>query len=253
MTMKKLGLIGGIGPESTIPYYRGIVYGVQEQLGKPFFPNLAIESLNVFEVLDMSRRGELAALAEYLLCGINNLAAGGADFAALTGNTPHIVFDVLQERSPIPLVSIVETCRDEARRRGFCKVGLLGTPVTMDGAFFSKPFESCQIELVKPTEEEKAYIGLKISEELELGIVRQETVSAFLAIVHRMMDKEKIQAIVLGCTELPLLFKDTTLPVDVLDTMRIHIKTLVDLLLDKSTQQNSALSLRGQSSPCRKS
>ncbi|MFL0195729.1 aspartate/glutamate racemase family protein [Clostridium sp. WILCCON 0269] len=230
--MKKLGLIGGIGPESTISYYHDIVYGVQSQVGEKFFPNLTIESLNVFDVLNMCDRKEYEALINYLMTSINNLKASGVDFIALSGNTPHIVFDELQKRSPIPIVSIIEATCDETKRRNISKVGLLGTIFTMDGEFFKKPFENNHIEVVTPTDEEKRFANQKISQELELGIVKEETLSAFLKIVQRMKDENGIQAIVLGCTELPLLFKGIRTPVYCLDTMQIHIQTLVNIIIE---------------------
>lgn len=112
--MKKLGLVGGIGPESTIPYYHDIVYGVKERVGKKFFPNITIESINVFEVLRLCKEQNYEDLVNYLSLAINNLSVAGAEFAALTGNTPHIVFEELKARSPIQLVSIVDAAADEA-------------------------------------------------------------------------------------------------------------------------------------------
>ena len=116
--MKKLGLVGGIGPESTIPYYHDIVYGVQKRIGKNFFPNLVIESVNVFDVLRLCNERKYDELTNYLIQAIINLIASGADFIALSANTPHIVFDRLQEWSLVLLVSIVEATRDEAIRLG---------------------------------------------------------------------------------------------------------------------------------------
>lgn len=232
--MKKLGLIGGTGPESTIPYYRGIVFGVQSKVGEKFFPNLTIESVNVFDVLTMCDRQDYEGLVNYLMAAINNLAASGAEFAALTGNTPHIVFDELQRRSIIPLVSIIEAACDETKRRNLSKVGLLGTIFTMNGDFFKKPFTNNHIEVVTPTEEEKQFINQKIEKELELGIVKEETLSAFLKIVQRMKDENGIQAIVLGCTELPLLFNGIETPVECLDTMQIHVQTLINMIIEES-------------------
>ncbi|OOM81666.1 putative amino-acid racemase [Clostridium puniceum] len=229
--MKKLGLIGGIGPESTIPYYHDIVYGVQKKVGKSFFPNLNIESLSVFEVFRMCEENDYTALKDYILKGINNLVAGGADFVAMTGNTPHIIFDELKRHSPVPIVSIVETTCNEAKKKSFAKIGLLGTEVTMNGEFFRKPFIKAGISVVVPTEEEKSFIGQKISSELELGIVREETLSTILNIVNRMINEQKVEAIVLGCTELPLLFKGVSLSVPCLDTMQIHIQTLIEMIL----------------------
>lgn len=146
--MKKLGLVGGMGPESTIPYYRDIVYGVQEVLSKPMFPALSIESVNVFKVLELCGEKKYDELTEYLMSAINNLSNSGADFAALSANTPHIVFDRLNEQSPIPLISIVEATCEEANRRGLKKIALLGTIFTMTGEFFKTPFEKTEFKLL---------------------------------------------------------------------------------------------------------
>lgn len=231
--MKKPGLIGGIGPESTIPYYRDIVFGVQEEVGKSYFPNLCIESLSVFEVLQFCKEKDYEGLTSYLAKGIENLAGAGADFAAMTGNTPHIVFDELEKRTSIPIVSSVETTCDEAKRQGISKLGLLGTIPTMQADFFKRPFFQSGISVTVPTESEMVYIGQKIENELELGIVREETRLAFFDIVQRMIEEADIQAIILGCTEIPLLFKGQTVPIKCLDTMQIHIKTLIDKILEK--------------------
>lgn len=109
--MKKLGLVGGMGPESTIPYYHDIVYGVQSRVGKIFFPNLTIESVNVFDVLRLCNEQKYDELTDYLMTAITNLTKSGADFVALSANTPHIVFDRLKEQSTVPLVSIIDATR----------------------------------------------------------------------------------------------------------------------------------------------
>jgi len=230
--MKKLGLIGGMGPESTIPYYHDIVYGVQEALGEQAFPELTIESVNVFKVLGLCKEQKYDELTKYLMRAIDNLAKSGADFAALSANTPHIVFDRLKEQSPIPLISIVEASCEEAKRRGLKKIGLLGTIFTMTGEFFKAPFIKKGIEVIVPTESEMELINEKISTELELGIVKDETLTAFQQIIARMRDEDGIEAIVLGCTELPLLLNDEVSPVPCLDTMQIHIQEIVKTIMD---------------------
>lgn len=148
--MKKLGLVGGMGPESTIPYYHDIVYGVQEALGQSVFPELSIESVNVFDVLRLCGEQKYDELTEYLMNAINNLVKSGADFAALSANTPHIVFDRLKEKSQIPLISIVEATCEEAKHRELKKIGLLGTIFTMEGEFFKASFLKNGIQVVIP-------------------------------------------------------------------------------------------------------
>lgn len=229
--MKKLGLVGGMGPESTIPYYHDIVYGVQKRLGRQIFPNMTMESLDVFRVLSLCKEEKYDELTEYLLGALNHLKAAGADFGALAANTPHIVFDRLKELSPIPLLSIVEVTAEEAERRGLKKIGLIGTAFTMQQEFFKKPFQEKKIEIIVPKGEQMEYVHQKISSELELGIVNPNTLEGFQKIIQQMKEQEQIQAVVLGCTELPMLLNDNVSPVTCLDTMQIHIQAIVDEIL----------------------
>ena len=112
--MKKVGLVGGIGPESTISYYHDIVYGVQKEVGRDFFPDVSIESIDLFKWVDLCDKKEYDKLVDYTMEPIERLARSGADFAVLTANTAHLIFDQVQARSPIPLISIVEATAEEA-------------------------------------------------------------------------------------------------------------------------------------------
>ncbi|MCG2572024.1 amino acid racemase [Acinetobacter sp. ME22] len=226
--MKKIGLIGGIGPESTLIYYKKLVYGLQQRVDEHFFPRITIESLNVFDVLRYCEQKDDQGLTTYLMQAIHNLTLSGAEIVALTGNTPHMVFAELQKHSVVPLISIVQTTCDEAINLGLKKVGLLGTKFTMKHHFFKQPFIEAGIEVSVPTEDEIEYIGQKISTELELGIVNQDTQSAFIQIIENLVSKHQIDAIILGCTELPLLFEHAQLPLLCLDTLQLHIQAIMN-------------------------
>ncbi len=235
--MKKLGLVGGTGPESTIPYYRGIVYSVQKQSGKKEFPPLVIDSIDVFHVMDYCARKDYTGLTAYLAESIKNLAAAGAEFAALTGNTPHIVFDQLASLSPIPLVSIPETAAACACRRNYKKLALLGTAFTMKEDFFKIPFQQKQIDLLVPDRHEQAKIQHHIENELELGIKKESTLQYFQQVISRLK-YQGAEAVILGCTELPLLLNDTVSPLPCLDTMEIHIERLVQMIMEPFPEEN---------------
>jgi aspartate racemase len=225
--MQKIGLIGGIGPESTVSYYRQLVQGVKNELGEHSLPRLSIETLNAFHVFSLCKERKYDDLAEYVLEGLRSLAAAGAQCAALTGNTPNIVFDQLQAATPIPLVSAIEATVAVAKSRGVKKVGLLGTIFTMTNTFFVKPFERDGIDVVVPIEEEIRYIQGKIESELEHGVVMAETRAGFVKIISNMKQRADIEQVILGCTELPLLLDDTVSPVPCLDTVAIHVAALV--------------------------
>lgn len=231
--MKKLGLIGGTGPESTLIYYKELTSGVQKRLKSNVFPHLSIESLSVFEVLDFCERKDYAGLAAYLADGIRNLAAAGAELAAFTGITPHIVFDEVSKQAPIPIVSMVDASCEYAVKKGYRKIALLGTIPTMRGDFFPKPFRRADIAVITPNDAEMDLVGRKIETELEYGIVNPETQTEFEKIARRLIEEENAQAVVLGCTELPLIFNGISLPVDKMDVMRIHIDTLISEIVQE--------------------
>jgi Asp/Glu/Hydantoin racemase len=150
---KMVGLIGGLGPESTIDYYRRIIQ-VWQQHRPQTSPSILIDSLDVQRGLALVAN-DRAGLADYLFASVRRLAKAGADFIALTANTAHIVYDELAARSPLPMLSIVEVCAQEAERRGLKRLGLLGTRFTMEAAFYPTVFSRYGIEVVAPVEAER--------------------------------------------------------------------------------------------------
>ena len=228
---KTLGLIGGTGPESTIEYYRLLVAKYREQADGNS-PPLVINSVNIKPMIEWMNAGELSKLADYLVAEIEKLRQAGADFAALTANTPHLVFDELQQRSKLPLVSIVETARDKVQALGLAKVALFGTRFTMQAAFYPQVFSSTGIKLVTPNDQEQDYIHEIYLGELLRDVFRPETRTKLLAIADAMKARDGIEAVILGGTELPLLLRDEThngMPL--LDTTRIHVDRLVAEIL----------------------
>ena len=230
--MRKLGLIGGCGPESTVPYYLGIVNGVRERVGQPFFPNMTIESLSCFDVMALADAGRLDDLADYLAAGIDRLVAAGCEVAALGCNTGHVVFHELQRRSSIPLVSIVEATRDELLVRGFRRPMLLGTVPTMRDAYFKAPLAKAGLQVLTPGGEARDWLGHVIADELELGIVRDQSVERFARMVADGAE-HGADAIILGCTELPMLARRVDLGLPVVDTLQVHVRSLVDAIMDE--------------------
>lgn len=138
--MKKLGLIGGMGPESTLMYYHDIAYQFQKKEPNGYFPELAIETVNMYEMLSFCKDNNYSGLINYLMKAINSVTAGGADFIALASNTPHVVFEELEKRSEIPMLSIIEPTCNAAIKLGLKKVAWLGTAFTMEEAYFKKMF-----------------------------------------------------------------------------------------------------------------
>jgi aspartate racemase len=230
--MKILGIIGGTGPESTIDYYRGITESYFAQKGDGNYPQIIINSVNLKKLIDWVTAGELNNLAEFLLQEINRLSAAGADFGLIAANTPHIVFDRITDKSPIPLLSIVEATSKAIQAAKLNKVALLGTRFTMESDFYSKVFNPAGIQLILPNPEERIQIHNIYMKELLLNIFRDDTREALLRIVGRLKADEGIQSAILAGTELPLILKQESYDgLPFFDTTKIHVKAAIDLLL----------------------
>ncbi len=230
--MKKFCLIGGLGPESTIDYYKLIIKYYQNLKGKEECPEFFINSLNVNKLLDMVGRKEFDKLIDYLLVAIEAGYNAGADFAAIGANTPHIVFHKLKELSPIPLISIVEETGKKTKDLNIKNIGLLGTKFTMEEDFFKKELLKYGVTPFVPNDEEQDYIHGKIMTELELGIVKEDTKEEFLKIIERMKKENSVDGIILGCTELPLILrKEDEDNIKFLNTTEIHVESIVEKLI----------------------
>ncbi len=233
--MKTVGIIGGIGPESTIAYYRSLIAGYRQLRPDGSAPAILINSMDVATLLNFMEANRLEAVTDYLLDGLQKLARAGADFGAIAANTPHIVFDDLQRRSPIPLISIVEATCNEAKKRGIGRAGLLGTRFTMQASFYPDVFSRQGIAVVMPHQEEQVWIHEKYVGELLKDRFLPETRERLLEIIRRMTEQEQIQAVILGGTELPLLLREETAPgIPLLDTTRIHVQAMVAETLSES-------------------
>lgn len=229
--MKTVGLIGGVGPESTIEYYRFIIGAYRERTGDDSYPSIIINSVDVNKYIALATANDFEQFAEGLVIEIDRLARAGADFGALAANTPHIVFDQLQRRSAIPLVSIVEATRDRARALGLSRIGLFGTRFTMTGGFYQETFAAAGLEIVVPNKAEQDYIHEKYVGELLKNIFAPETRAGLMKVVDELRQRERIEALILGGTELPLILRDSDSPVPFLDTTKIHVEAIVERLL----------------------
>ncbi|MEO8192026.1 MAG: amino acid racemase [Acidobacteriota bacterium] len=230
--MKTAGIIGGIGPESTIDYYRLILSRYRERRPDGAAPSILINSIDIQRIIDAMTAGDFPRVTGYVLPELERLASAGASFGALAANTPHVVFDDLASRCSLPLISIVEeTCRS-AKSHGFKNVGLFGTRFTMEGSFYPAVFSRRGIRISVPPPDERAYIHEKYMGELVPGQFLAQTRESFVAIARRLFESSGIDGLILGGTELPLLLReDRVAGVPVLDTTRIHVEAIVDALL----------------------
>jgi aspartate racemase len=230
--MKTLGIIGGIGPESTIEYYRLIVAAYRDRKRDGHAPAVIINSIDLKKMLDMIAANELAEVTEYLVAEVRRLARAGADVGLLAANTPHIVFEDIRRQSPLRLISIVEATCEAVEALQLQRVALFGTRFTMQGGFYQEAFSRKGITLIIPDEDERAYIHDKYLSELVNGVFLAETRARMLVIVDRLKADEGIQGLILGGTELPLLLRDDGHNgVAFFDTTKIHVERAVAYLL----------------------
>jgi len=230
--VKTVGVIGGIGPESTIEYYRFLIAEYRSRVQDDSYPSVLINSIDLTKMLRLIEAGELRAVTDYLAGEVLKLARAGADFVVLASNTPHIVFDQLRRRSPVPMISLVEATCEAARSLNLKRVGLLGTRFTMQAQFYPIVFSEHDIAVVVPELEDQTYIHEKYLGELVKGIILPETREQLLAIARRLRERHQVEGIILGGTELPLILRDVPSPVvPFLDTTTIHVKRIVAEML----------------------
>ena len=226
--MKKIGLVGGTGPESTVMYYKKLNSEIDRLTGGENMPDVAIESVNFRKAWKFVCDGDYRKLADYFAEKIENLVAGGAEVVALTAVTMHVVYDELDKRVGISLVSIPKAVSEKLVSEGVKKVGLLGTVFTMEQDYMKKDLVSAGVQVFVPEHDDRELIGKRISEELEEGIVKESTLREFTDIISKMKEEYGIEGVVLGCTELPLLLNSENCPVKCFDSVEIHLQKLIE-------------------------
>jgi aspartate racemase len=231
--MKILGIIGGVGPESTVEYYRSIISLYRQRTGDGSYPPLLVNSIDLKKEIEMVERNDLTALTLYIAEEVERVARAGAQIALIASNTPHIVFDEVAQRITVPLLSIIETACAETKRRRLRRVALFGTRYTMTGSFYPKVFTREGIELVIPDADDRDFIHDKYMNELVEGKFLPETRSKLLGIIERMADEKGVDSVLLAGTELPLILKDEAhRGIRLIDTMRVHAAAAVAEMLN---------------------
>ena len=235
--MKKLGLVGGVGPASTIEYYKRINDGYQQRIQSPSKsgenPPMVIDSLNLAVAYDLSEKKDWASFASLFVNSIRVLHGAGAEVAAITANTAHIVFDEVLAQSPIPVIGLVdETCK-YAQAQGCKKVIVFGTGFTMASGMYEKKCAEYGIEAIVPNEADRQIIHDIIFPNLVAGVVLEEDKHIMLDIANKMLAGHKADALVLGCTEIPLLIQPGDLDTVLIDTTQVHVDAIVETIFKR--------------------
>lgn len=227
--MKRIGIIGGLGPEATMDYYSEIINSFKSANHNLNYPEIIIYSVNMSEFLKLMKEKKFDLATTYLLEKIGNLQRAGAEFAAISANTPHQMFDDLIKKSAITLISIVEATCWEAKKRGLKRLGLFGTEYTMNASFYHEVFNRNGMEVITPEKSDKELINQKLFTEIELGIFNDETRKILTDIIEKMVLEQNIDSLILGCTELPLILTEETYAgIPVLNTTKIHVKAIIE-------------------------
>ncbi|EDM47154.1 aspartate/glutamate racemase family protein [Marinobacter algicola] len=228
--MKTIGLLGGMSWESTQTYYRLINEGVKSRLGGLHSAKLVLYSVDFAEIEALQHQGDWPATARILSSAALSLQNAGADFLMIGTNTMHKVAPEIELAVRIPLLHIADATANVLTEDGITRVGLLGTRFTMEQAFYRERLEAAGIEVVTPDAAQRAEVHRVIYEELCQGKIQAASREAYLAVIDSLAE-QGAQAVILGCTEIGLLIKQTDTSVPLYDTTAIHAAQAVDQAL----------------------
>lgn len=224
---KKIGILGGLSPESTTVYYDHIIREYARRFGDSNYPEIIIYSVNFQEFVDWQNQNRWDLAAKKMISVFKILEKAGADFGLIATNTMHIVFDQVQNAISIPLLSIIESTAEAINRDRIQTVGLLGTIFTMSKDFYKLGLKERGITTLVPEKEDQESINRIIYKELTKGIIKSESKAGYLEIINNLRDRGA-QGIVLGCTEIPLLVKEEDCSIRLYDTTTIHAEAALN-------------------------
>ncbi len=224
---KRIGVLGGISAESTVAYYQRIIRGYFERRQDYDYPEVVIFSLNFQRFTDLENGGDKAGYLAEIASGLEALEGAGVDFAIMAANSPHAVFQEVEARARVPMLSIVQVTAEAARAQDLRKLLLLGIKFTMQSSFYQDACRERGIEVLVPSEAEQDEINRIIFDELARGIFRDASRARLLAII----DRYPADGVILGCTELPLILRQEEASVPLLDTLRLHAEAALDYAL----------------------
>ena len=228
--MKKIGLIGGITPESTILYYRILNELNSNKLGNPHSAEVVINSFDFGKIAQLQKENRWDLLDEIMAKSGKELENAGATCILICANTMHLCIDAVRNTVAIPVIHIAEATSKKIIEKKLKKVALLGTKYTMEKDFFKDILASFNIEAMIPELEERNTIHTVIYDELAKGEIKQTSKEKYLKIINQLI-KEGAEGVILGCTEIPLLIKQKDVTVPVFDTTTIHANKAFEFVI----------------------
>lgn len=223
--MKKIGIIGGLSSESTIEYYRLLNDIYHKQTGN--FPIIVVYSMNLEKFVTLLKANRKEEILKEFIDICNILENSGVDFGLIASNTPHIIFNELKAKTNLPLISIAKATAEKANKTGLKNILLLGTKFTMKAKFYLEEALKLGLKIIVPSEQEQDTINDIIWNELVYGKIIFESKTKLVKIIENY----KVDGVILGCTELPLLINQEDLQIKVLDTLKIHVESALEKAL----------------------
>lgn len=234
--MKKIGIIGGMSPESTCEYYKLLTRGYNRIKGGISSPRLIIDSLDLQEITNWMDAQDYDSLLARLLESAKILILGGAEVIIMATNTPHIVFDRLEKEVKVPMLSIMDATASKIVDMELKKVGLLGTRFTMRTNYYQKAFSKYNLEIIVPSEEDQKIIDKIIWEELVYHKLTQQSKKQYLEVIDHLTSSGA-EGVILGCTEIPLLIQQEDCHIPVFDTTNIHVNAVLEYALSNEKEE----------------
>jgi aspartate racemase len=229
--MKTIGLIGGMSWESSIEYYRIINETVHARLGGVHSAKSLMYSFDFAEIESLQHEGDWNQLTREMVNAAQTLERGGADLLIICTNTMHRMADEVQAAIDIPLLHIADAAAQAVKAQHINTVGLLGTRFTMEGDFYRLRLEEKHgLNILIPPEAARGTVHHIIYDELVKGEIRDSSRDAYLQIIEKLQTNGA-QGVILGCTEIPLLIKQSDVAIPIFDTTTIHAQAAVEMAL----------------------
>jgi aspartate racemase len=236
---KKIGILGGMSPESTVEYYQHITRAYTERFGDYGYPEILVYSVSFQPYVDWPNQGRWDLVAHGLSEAARRLEAAGADFILIATNTMHIVFDEVQASVDVPMLSLLDAVGKAIQARGVDTVGLLGTRFTMEASLFPDSLAPRGIDVLVPGAGDREYVNNVIYDELVAGRIRDESRAGFVRIIDSLAQRGA-EGIILGCTEIPLLVREGDAGLPLFDTTTIHAEAALEHAIEGGTAHSRA-------------
>ena len=219
--MQTIGLIGGITPESTIMYYQVLNSLARKHYGENHSCKVIINSVNFAEISNLQKENRWDKLDVIMANAGKSLELAGASCVLICANTMHLSIDAVKKAVNIPVIHIAESTAKKIIERKINTVALLGTKYTMEKEFYINVLSSFGIKTIVPNLENRNVVHRIIYDELAKGILNDASKQLYVQIIEKLI-KDGAEGVILGCTEIPLLVKQTDVSVPVFDTTTIH-------------------------------